>query len=84
MTLDDTIEPESKFVSVQQCQRPIMIAKLMLFIQIRTIVIKKVLILFAMQRYNGYTNSLFAKNNYLKCFLIIFKELHPTIIAIHK
>lgn len=35
MTLDDTIEPESKFVSVQQCQRPIMIAKLMLFIQIR-------------------------------------------------
>ena len=42
MTLDDIIEPESKFVSVQQCQRPIMIAKLMLFIQIRTIVIKKV------------------------------------------
>lgn len=62
MTLDDTIEPESKFVSVQQCQRPIMFAKLMLFIQIRTIVIKKVPFLFAMQRYNYFANSMFVNN----------------------
>ncbi len=31
MTLDDTIEPESKFVSVQQCQRPIYDCKINAF-----------------------------------------------------
>ena len=31
MTLDDPIEPESKFVSVQQCQRPIYDCKINAF-----------------------------------------------------
>lgn len=47
MTLDDTIEPESKFVSVQQCQRPIYDCKINEFNSIAINNREKIIILFS-------------------------------------